>query len=105
MTNNGDFTIGYGRGWDGGLYIDGLAEEFAINTLLPEMIRFRSSTDAAYGIDDSLQPREGVWTVEFIGGFAQADFDGDGELTNFDFLGSSTRCRTDAHNTIPVRWE
>ncbi|UYV13861.1 MAG: DUF3466 family protein [Phycisphaera sp.] len=55
INNNGDFTIGYGRGWDGGIYIDGQRDEYAINTLLPETIRFRYSTDVAYGINDNLQ--------------------------------------------------
>ena len=66
--------------------VSGSVHDYAINTLPPEMYLFRSSTDAACGINDNLQPREVVWTVEFIGGFAQADFDVDGELTNFDFL-------------------
>lgn len=66
--------------------VGGSVHGYAINTLPPEMILFRSPTDAACGINDNLQPREVVWPIEFIGGFAQAGFDGDGELTLFDFV-------------------
>ncbi len=55
INNAGDITIGYGPGWDGGLYIADTGQEHWINSLLPDEVQFRYSVDYAYGINDNMQ--------------------------------------------------
>ncbi len=55
INNAGDLTIGYGPGWDGGLYLAASDEEFALDATLPPEDQSRYSFDLAYGLNDNQQ--------------------------------------------------
>jgi hypothetical protein len=55
INNLGDITIGYGRGWDGGFYLDATAEEFWLNETMPPENQSRFDFDLAYAINDNQQ--------------------------------------------------
>ena len=55
INNSGDITIGYGPGWDGGLYTEADGGEYWLDSLLPPEISWRYFIDYAYGINDNQQ--------------------------------------------------